>query len=549
MGRGSVGQGFQEETESLRGFLGGDLQDLEDALLHRAVVDADAAAAEFVAVRHDVVGEGTHRRRVALQKRQIVRVGAGEGMVDRGQPALLFRIAEQGEVGDPSQAELVAGVPFLLPRHFPPHRAEGRAHGVFGTRREEQQVAGAASGRFEPRTQALLADRLQQRRADASLRERGPEETPGAGGAGDFGQAVQHLPGIPAAAARRQPAHGSAFPEHPVEQGMAGAGGFPRQVPDLGAVAQVGAVHAEAVHRLLVGEPREGRGHRDPDCAERAGEQALGDLDDLVGVGEGHLDIHLGELRLAVGAEVLVAEAADDLVVAVGAADHQELLEELRGLGQGVEAAPVDAGGDQVVAGALRGGSGEERGLDLDEAALVEVGADFAGQSGAEAEVSLALRVAEVEVAVAEAQVLGDGVGLRRGEGRSASLAQQVDRFRFHFDFAGRQLGVHGLRGPFQDRALHRQYPPGAGFPGGGHRRGVGADDDLGGAPVVAEVEEQETAEVADALDPAHEHRPFPGVGAAEVAAGVGAPGRGRRCRGGAHSEFPGAGFDPSAAR
>ena len=41
--------------------------------------------------------------------------------------------------------------------------------------------------------------------------------------------------------------------------------------------------------------------------------------------------------RLAVGAQVLVAKAARDLVVAVDAGDHEDLLEDLRRLRQRVE--------------------------------------------------------------------------------------------------------------------------------------------------------------------------------------------------------------------
>src|SRR3712207_7044962 len=46
-----------------------------------------------------------------------------------------------------------------------------------------------------------------------------------------------------------------------------------------------------------------------------------------------HLDVELGELRLPVGAEVLVAVAAGDLEVALGAGHHEQLLEQLRALG------------------------------------------------------------------------------------------------------------------------------------------------------------------------------------------------------------------------
>ena len=71
-------------------------------------------------------------------------------------------------------------------------------------------------------------------------------------------------------------------------------------------------------------------------------------------VDEAHLEVELGELRLAVAAQVLVAEAARDLEVAVDAGDHQQLLELLRALRQGVDVARLEARRDDEVAGALR---------------------------------------------------------------------------------------------------------------------------------------------------------------------------------------------------
>ena len=46
-------------------------------------------------------------------------------------------------------------------------------------------------------------------------------------------------------------------------------------------------------------------------------DQLLDQLDDVRLLDERHLDVELGELGLAVGAQVLVAEAAGDLEVAV----------------------------------------------------------------------------------------------------------------------------------------------------------------------------------------------------------------------------------------
>ena len=77
-------------------------------------------------------------------------------------------------------------------------------------------------------------------------------------------------------------------------------------------------------------------------------EHGLGDeAHDVVLAGEGALHVELGELELPVGPQVLVAQAAGDLVVAVEAADHEQLLGQLRALRQRVERAVVQAGGTE----------------------------------------------------------------------------------------------------------------------------------------------------------------------------------------------------------
>ena len=68
----------------------------------------------------------------------------------------------------------------------------------------------------------------------------------------------------------------------------------------------------------------------------------LHQLEDELDVGEGHLHIELRQLLNAVGAEVLVPEAARDLEIALEAGDHEELLEDLRRLRQREEAAGLE---------------------------------------------------------------------------------------------------------------------------------------------------------------------------------------------------------------
>jgi hypothetical protein len=107
---------------------------------------------------------------------------------------------------------------------------------------------------------------------------------------------------------------------------------------------QVGLVDAVALHRVAPRHARERRLDLDVHrLAERLGEHALPHLEHVVFLDERHLHVELRELRLAIGAQVLVAEAARDLEVAVESRDHQDLLEQLRRLRQRVELARMHA--------------------------------------------------------------------------------------------------------------------------------------------------------------------------------------------------------------
>ena len=130
--------------------------------------------------------------------------------------------------------------------------------------------------------------------------------------------------------------------------------------------------------------------------------------DDVVLLDEAHLDVELGELRLPVGAEVLVAVAAGDLVVALHAGDHQQLLEQLRALRQGVPAAGLQARRHQEVAGTLGRGAGQGRGLDLDEVVAVEHVAGGLVDLAAQPQRGVGAGAAQVEVAVLEPGLLAD---------------------------------------------------------------------------------------------------------------------------------------------
>ena len=174
----------------------------------------------------------------------------------------------------------------------------------------------------------------------------------------------------------------------------------------LHADARVRLVGAVGVHRIPVRQAAQRQGHLHAHLGKRVGEHLLERTHDVILVDEAHLDVHLRELGLAVGAQVLVAEALCHLVVALHAAHHKQLLEQLRALGQGVEAARLGAAGHQEVAGALGGRLEQRRGLHLHEGAVVQRLADGKGEVGAQAQVGGHLGTTNVEVAIPETQVL-----------------------------------------------------------------------------------------------------------------------------------------------
>ena len=248
-------------------------------------------------------------------------------------------------------------------------------------------------------------------------------------------------------------------------------------------------------------------------------EHGLGDRrQHVVLAGEAHLGVELHELVLAVGTQVLVAEAAGDLVVAVDPGDHQQLLEQLRRLRQGVERARLLARRHEELAGALRSRRNQHRSLDLDETLRLHRRTNRRVDLPAHAQVALHPLPAQIEVAVLQPHVLVDvvGAGVDR-ERRRIGGPQHLHRAVADLHLAGRDVRV--------DRAL-RTLADGAGDPHdvlAAHVHGV-VDDALHDPRVVAHVDEGEVLTVFAATgDPPAHGNGGADVGGAQVTAQVGA--------------------------
>ena len=453
MRRCTVLQRGQQEAEFLFRLVLLDAQQFEDLRLHVLAMDTHRTATDFVAVQHHVVTPRDNAVELAGELFRRVDLRRGEGMVHGIVAAILVVVFEHREVDDPQRRPLaldhVAVVADLLAQ-----RAERVIDhlGLVGT--EEHQVAVGSRRRVEDALAGLVRQELDDRRLQAFLalghvvdldvgQSLGAIATDKAGVlvdflAADFVAARDLQRGDAAVRILRRAGKDLevAVRDH--------VGHFHEFQRDAG----IRLVRTEALHGLGIRHAREGGRQVDVQgLAEGSTHHLFHQAHDAFLVHEGGLDIELGEFRLAVGAQVLVTEALDDLVVTIEARHHQELLEDLRRLRQREELARMGARRHQVVTRAFRRGLGQHRGFDVDEAGRVHVTANAGGQVVAQAQAALHLGTTQVDVAVLEAVLFTDLVRLVQLERRRLGRVQDVHLAGIDFHLARLQLGILGALG------------------------------------------------------------------------------------------------------
>ena len=270
-----------------------------------------------------------------------------------GRPAApLLVLLEEREVDHEEELPLARGDQLEAPREV---RAQGAEHALDDGR------ASAAMNATEPgsapeasRIAATSASReeLRDRRAHAPVGlEDQVREALAAPLLGELGELVvvlarERLGG----AGDAQAADDAAGRDGAREHAELGVRDLRADVADLEAVAQVGLVGAVARERLAVRHARERQLDLVAGVAPDLGHQLLGQREHVLLLDEAHLEVELRELERAVGALRLVPPAARDLVVAVEAAAHQQLLVELRALRQRIERPRLEPERDHEVA-------------------------------------------------------------------------------------------------------------------------------------------------------------------------------------------------------
>ena len=295
-------------------------------------------------------------------------------------------------------------------------------------------------------------------------------------------------------------------------------------------VAGVRLVGAVRVHGVPVIDATQRRGELDAHMGEGVLEHVLECTHDVVLVHEAHLDVHLRELGLAVGAQVLIAEALGNLVVALHATDHEQLLEQLGALRQGVEVTRLDAAGNDEVARTLGRGLEQARRLDLGEQTVVKGPANGEREVRAQLKLGGELRTTNVQIAVAQTRVLGRLDAVLDLEGRRLRGVQNLDAVHANLNLAGGELGVHGLLIAATHHAVDQDGPLGADGLGGVKSSAAGVlrvEGALRHARAVAQVDENQATVIATTPHPASEGHLLADVLGAQLSCGMGVHGKG----------------------
>ena len=291
-------------------------QHREDAALDVRAVDPDRAAAELPAVEHEVVGLRAHRERVGLEQVEVVGVGHREGVVGRDRRARRRRCPRTAGTRSPSSNDAA--------RRRPAARAE------LDAQRTEHRARDARARRRRPGRGRPRARRRSRATTAVSLGARGTWRAGTSSAVGGHAE-PRRAPWRPSSFARRSARRaGARQRRRRPGRGSPSRTAPRRPSPRCPRRPRRGRCSSMPNRRSGLSVPKRSRHSAQREPLDRARtlagrrlrgvEHGLGDeAEDVLLVDEARLDVELGELELAVRAQVLVAHAAGDLVVAVEA--------------------------------------------------------------------------------------------------------------------------------------------------------------------------------------------------------------------------------------
>ena len=137
------------------------------------------------------------------------------------------------------------------------------------------------------------------------------------------------------------------------------AGNNVGDLANLQRITQVGAIDAKAIHGILPSHLLNAANVIAKDVMPYCVRKSAHHGHDVFALNKAHFQVNLTEFCLSVSARIFVTQALTDLDVAIETRHHQDLLEKLRTLRQGVPHALVQACGNDKVARAFRGALNE----------------------------------------------------------------------------------------------------------------------------------------------------------------------------------------------
>ena len=183
----------------------------------------------------------------------------------------------------------------------------------------------------------------------------------------------------------------------------------------------------------------------------------------------------------------------------------------------------MDARGHEEIARAFGARRGENGRREFVEACALHAAAHGVHHVDAQHDVLVQALATQVEEAIFQAGLFGIVLIAEDRQGQLRRLAQHFDLGHIDLDLAGRHVGVLGSGRAGAHLAVEPHDPFGAQGLGGGEGGRVRINDALGHAVMVAQVDEQHAAVVADAVAPAGEADVLADEGCGGLGAGMGA--------------------------
>ena len=315
---------------------------------------------------------------------------------------------------------------------------------------------------------------------------------------------VHHLATQRVAIGNAQALHNAAFGDNAFKDFEAAFGGRLGDFAELKVEPEVGLIAAVFLHRFFVGHAKERRWNVNIESVlPNLGEHAFDHCLKLLFFDEGHLNVDLREFGLPVLAKIFVAEATRDLEVALEARDHEELLVNLRRLGECVKRTRVEAGRHHEVACATRRVLHHKWRLDFVEAVVSKIRANCLAGLGARAKFLLQLGASQVEVTILKSQRFVGLDAIFNQKGRGIGLGENLKLVGVNLDAAGFHVGIvlatAGVhRADDSNAELAAQL---AGLFKGFFVHGW-IKDDLGESIAIAKVDKDTTTVVSAIVDP-----------------------------------------------